>query len=168
MPDLATLGSMFGLLQTARDLVQGIISARDSVIVQSKVIELQGIIVDAMGAAMDARTEQAALLDRVSELEKEIAKLKTWEAEKQNYELKEVAPRVFAYSIKEAMRGTEPAHQICQNCYNNGFKSILQHETKFPGRCDVLACHACGSDIYLTGHPLPDHFKAKPSSRGRP
>lgn len=26
------------------------------------------------------------------------------------------------------------------------------------GRCDVLACHHCGSEIYLTGERRPEHI----------
>jgi hypothetical protein len=33
------------------------------------------------------------------------------------YELKEVRPGVYAYSVKEAMRGPEPEHKICANCF---------------------------------------------------
>jgi hypothetical protein len=167
MPDLATIGATLSALQGARDLIQGIISARDSVMIQGKVLELQGVILDAQGAAMDARAEQSTLLDRVGDLEKEIARLEAWEAEKQRYELKRIGEGIFTYVVKESMRGSEPEHQLCANCYSAGLKSILQQETRFPGAATVLTCHGCGSDIYTAGYPHPEHGKTKPSSRRR-
>jgi hypothetical protein len=133
--------------------------------IQAKVIELQSAILAAQSGALSAQSEQASLLIRVGELEKEIAQVKAWEAEKQKYELKELKPGNFAYTITDSMRGSEPTHHICANCYSNAFKSILQNEMRFPGRCDVWACHSCGSAIYINGHWHPEHGSTKRSSR---
>jgi hypothetical protein len=40
----------------------------------------------------------------VRTLENEIARFKDWDAEKQRYELAQIAPKVFAYSLKQTYR----------------------------------------------------------------
>jgi len=50
-------------------------------------------------------------VERISELEKEVAGFKTWETEKQKYVLKELGqPGLFAYTLEPEARGSEPSH----------------------------------------------------------
>jgi hypothetical protein len=99
------------------------------------------------------------LVEHVRELEKEMTDLKAWNADKKRYKLTDVGPGLTAYTLKKGMENGEVPHNLCASCYQNGKKSILQPETRFPGRCDVLACHRCGSALYLSGGPDPAHFK---------
>jgi hypothetical protein len=73
-----------------------------------------------------AQSRYAALLERVSELEKEVASFETWETEKENYEPKEVAFGAFVYVLKESMRRPEQNAWFCANCYQHRKKSFLQ------------------------------------------
>jgi U3 small nucleolar ribonucleoprotein component len=49
--------------------------------IQGKVFELQQVILAAQQDALTANEAQATLLKRIRELEKEVASLKTWQAE---------------------------------------------------------------------------------------
>lgn len=124
-------------IKTAFDMTKALKDINDAAIRNAAVIELQEKI-------LSARDAQTALLDRVSHLEKEVADFEKWEAEKEEYELKEVFSQTFAYSIKESARGTRPSHLICANCYEGRKKSILQ-------RADGahLACPDCKTRIRI-------------------
>src|ERR1700676_1598778 len=106
-------------LKTAFDIAKGLKDIDDTVRRNAAVIELQEKI-------LAAREAQSALLDRVGELEKEVAKFETWDTEKKRYELKALRVDVFAYMLKPEARGTEPPHWLCANCYENGKKSFFQ------------------------------------------
>ena len=135
------------------DMAKGLKDINDSAIRNAAVIELQEKI-------LAAREAQSALLDQVSELEKEVARLKAWEAEKERYELKALRDGdepPIAYALKEAMAGTEYPHWICATCYQQNKKSLLQPESRDPGRCLVYVCHECGTDLYVQGDWMPEH-----------
>jgi hypothetical protein len=117
-----TLGS----LKAAFEIAKSFVGVRDATVIQSKVFELQREILAAQQSALSAQQAQSSLLQQIGDLEKQIADMKTWEAEKERYQLTEVAPRVFAYTLKPEMSGVEPVHWICAVCYQNGKKSILQ------------------------------------------
>jgi hypothetical protein len=106
----AEIMSGLGGLKAAFDLAKGLKDIDDATRRNAAVIELQEKILTAQQA-------QSALLERVSELEKQVASFEQWSAEKEKYELKEIHPHSFAYVIKENARGNEPSHLICAACY---------------------------------------------------
>ena len=110
----------------------------------SSAIELQEKILAAQAA-------QAALVESVSTLEKEVADLKAWDAEKKRYTLADIGNGALAYEVKEDARGTEPQHRLCANCYHDGHKSILQPETVIPGMWHVFVCHRCSAVLWPHG-----------------
>jgi hypothetical protein len=119
-----------GIFKTLLDTAKGLNDIHDATIRNSVAIELQEKILTAYEA-------HAALLQRVRALEEEVASLKTWDTEKQRYELVELHGGSLAYAVKESMRGSEPPHYICASCYQQGHKSLLQ-----------------GMDVYHGGHQL--------------
>jgi hypothetical protein len=129
------------------------IGLRDAQALQPKLLEFQSKLWDANSSALAAQQQQFTLLETVRELKEEVARLKNWEAEKKRYELKHIPPstQVLAYALKAEMQGSEPMYYICAACHEKGKKSILQPETRFPGRSLVMVCHPCGSSLYLTG-----------------
>jgi hypothetical protein len=130
-------------------------------LIQTKVFELTREIMAAQACALEAQTAQSELLNRVRDLEAEITKLEAWNTEKQRYQLTEFGPGMTAYTLKPGMENGEPAHQLCANCYNAGQKSVMQTETRDPGRCEVLVCHRCDSDLYIHGMRQPEHHTMK-------
>jgi hypothetical protein len=148
---LAAFKTMFDMAKALKDI-------NDAAIRNGAVIALQEQI-------LSAQAQQATLIDRIRELEEEVARFETWNAEKRRYELKELRDRLIAYSVKEEARGTEPPHSICPDCYQQGVKSILQHVIRTPGRTDVLICQRCGWEAYLNGAWQPEHGATKSASR---
>jgi Zn finger protein HypA/HybF involved in hydrogenase expression len=123
---LTDLSGALGALQSASNIIKTLAGLRSESERSAKLIELQSQIVAAQISAIQANTAQSNLIDRVRQLEAQIAKMETWSAEKQRYELKAVSTRAFAYALKAEASGSEPFHYICQNCYEKGKKSILQ------------------------------------------
>lgn len=146
MPDMSALGAAMTSFKAMKDITEAMIGMRDTALFQSKAIELQSKIMDAQNSVFAANEERAALVERVSQLEAKVTSLEAWEAEKQRYELKHLPPGAYAYSLKEEARGTEPAHYICQPCYESRKKSILQSKGPHNG-VEKFSCPACGAEI---------------------
>lgn len=142
--------------KAAMDITKGIKDIDDRTRRNEAVIELQEKILGAQAA-------QAALVERIGDLEKEVTRLKAWDAEKQRYKLDQLRPGVVAYSPKEELANGEPPHQLCAACYDAGFKSFLKQETWNPGRCNVMVCHGCGWFAYVVGAADPSHRTLRPT-----
>ena len=141
-----------GAVKTAFDMAKALQGIHDTAARDRAVIELQKEI-------LVAQTAQSALVESESALKKEVADLKAWDADKQRYQLRDIGRGITAYALKEGMQNGEPEHYLCAACYQRHQKSILQPETRSPGMTKTLVCHDCGSALYLSGTPHPEHFK---------
>ena len=138
------VGELFdglGAFKTMLDLAKGLKDLNDATARSAVAIELQEKILAAQG-------QQAVLIEKVGQLEKHVADLEAWDTDKHRYELKEFASGQFAYALKPEAAAGDPAHMLCANCYAHNEKSILQTETRFPGRHDVTFCPNCGNDMF--------------------
>ena len=142
-----------GAFKTMFDLAKGLKDLNDATTRNAVAIELEEKI-------LTAQAEQSALIQQISELEAKVAQLETWDADKKRYELTEFAPGQFAYVLKPEAAAGEPTHMLCQRCYNQNQKAILQTEVRFPGRHKVTFCQNCGTDLFspetggrTEGHP---------------
>jgi hypothetical protein len=114
-----------------------------------------------------AQSRYSEAIERIRDLEKELSKFETWEAEKQRYELKEVAPGAFAYLPKESMRGAEPPHWLCANCYQAGKKRLLQAHR---GDASFIyhKCQECSGEIRVPKPPSPSRQAFADTGRRNP
>jgi CII-binding regulator of phage lambda lysogenization HflD len=128
-----TLGGL-SALKTAMDMAKALKDINDATIRNSAVIELQEKI-------LAAREAQTTLLERIGDLEKEVASFEKWNAEKENYQLASIHADTFAYVRKPSAEGNVPSHYICATCYEGRKKRILQ-------RADAahVMCPDCKSD----------------------
>lgn len=149
MVEISAAVSSFGAL---KDAIQSWIKLRDTSLTQEKKIEFQSMLIDAQTNIIAINDERSALIKRVAELEKEIMDLKTWDAEKDRYELKQPRIGSFVYALKqEFVDGGEPAHWICPHCYQQFKKSILQ-TIRIPNEGIKSGCLACGNRIDASFH----------------
>lgn len=167
MPDVASIGAALTGLKTAADIAKTMIDMKSHAETQGKVIELQSVILAAQSSALDAQAAQSTLLEEIRNLKEQVARVKDWETQKKRYELHELETTkgVFVYRLKQDVQPPEPMHQICANCYENGQKSLLQQEVRYPGIAYVLVCLNCGADVYQHGHWQPEHSGRKKPSR---
>lgn len=165
---LAEISAGLSSLKAISDIVQGLNAANIQLSINDIKIGLQDHILKAQQALFTAQQAQTESSQKIGELEQEIMRLKNWEAEKQRYELKPLRDGDYAptaYAVKESMTNGEPAHWICANCYQKGVKSILQAETRFPGRALVFVCHECDSELYAHGVARADQGRPRPRQR---
>ena len=130
-----------GLFKTMMDMARGLKDINDTAIRNGAVIELQEKI-------LSAREAQTVLLERVSDLEKEVAGFEAWERQKNRYQLQKLPPSVFVYTLKPAMAEGEPAHYICAKCYEHRKRSILHGAGKEQG-VETFHCQECNSKFYV-------------------
>ena len=166
MVDMGTIASAVGSLNAAAQIAKGMLSLHDMQAVQGKVIELQGVILAAQSSALAAQSDQFALLERVRNLEAKIVKLEAWNAEKQRYELTEVGTGVFTYILKAPMKGPQPIHCICSECYEHGHKSVLQWAGNMYGSV-TLKCPKCKTEITASEDHPNYPFKREQGGGGR-
>jgi hypothetical protein len=74
MPDISPIATIFTSLKAAKDLAETMVDLRDAAAFQSKLLEFQSKLIDANSAAFAAQDERSTLLQRVSALEKEVAR----------------------------------------------------------------------------------------------
>ena len=146
MTDIAMISGTITSLKAAFDISKAMLGIRDTSLIQGKVIELQAEILTAQSSAFSAQTDQFTLLERVRDLEKQLTELEAWSAEKQRYQLTELAPGAFAYVLKPEMAAGEPKHRLCANCYQHGRKSILQIFAS-PRNTEIWKCYECQADV---------------------
>lgn len=101
----------------------------------------------ALVSNLDSAEKQAALSDRVRELEKQITEVENWERQMQRYYLFEFPTKALAHAIKQGMEQGEPLHYLCTACVDKKQKSTLQPH----GR--LLFCPACKTNIAMQEAP---------------
>jgi len=160
MVDISAVAGALSSLKAVKDIAESMIGLSNAESVRGKVLEIQSKMLDAQAFAFAAQEERTALVERVRDLEKEVTALKAWGAEKKNYELKRVAIGAFARVGKEEMRGAEPNHWLCDNCYQHSKKSTLQGHGRDPcdARTTIYKCgdQQCGAMIRVPWDVNPD------------
>lgn len=160
--DMGALAAALASLKAAKDIAEAMVGLRDAAAFQGKLIEFQSKIIDANNAAFAAQEERSALLQRVRDLEEQVARLKAWETEKQRYQLENLYVGSFAYVLKEEARGAEPIHWLCAKCYQEGKKRILQISKAIAlGAEHVYTCPECNSTIMVSSNIGPGGRKPR-------
>jgi hypothetical protein len=97
-------------LRSALDITKAMVGLHNAEAFRAKSIELQTVILESLDKAIEAREAYSTQLDRIRALEAEIAQLKNWDVEKQNYELKPIGNGSVAYMLKPT--NVAPSHRI--------------------------------------------------------
>lgn len=143
----AWLDSIMSPLNAAGDTLQKLIETRDLIKFGDDFRKLLAEVIAAQRGALTAQANEATLLDRIRDLEEEVTRFETWQAEKARYERRNVGYSAFAYVLKKAERGTETPHWACTHCYENGKIVTLQYG-RFEKRTGPFwRCPACHNDI---------------------
>jgi hypothetical protein len=125
MVDIAIVGTA---LKTATDALKSVKDLVVGTAVKTQISQAYEEILAARETAMAAQEERFTLLERIRTLETELADLKAWGSEKEQYELKQVNPGSSAYVPKPGTEAAKSPHWLCPNCYTNGKKSFMQHQ----------------------------------------
>jgi len=147
--DIGQIGAAVSSLKVAGEIAVGLVNLKTMAEVQAKAIELNQKILAAQYALFDANAAQTTLIQRVSELEKQIASMEAWETQKQRYKMTSPFNGCTVYALQKSMSEGEPPHYICANCYQNRKPSILQNGTstsKEGGSWGLLVCPVCKAE----------------------
>lgn len=150
MPDMSLIQNAVLGLQTAANIAKGLVHLNSMADVQLKVIDLQTSILSAQSSALAAQSDQFAMIERIHNLETEVAEIKAWEEEKQRYQMATPWEGFFVYALKESGKGTEPPHWICEHCYQEGRKAILQKRPN-PNKpmFKIMKCSHCSFQMEM-------------------
>jgi hypothetical protein len=148
MVDISAIAGLASSLKSASDLVKAMIELRDTAAFQSKLIDLQSEIRSAQSSALTANAEQAAMADKLRQLERQLAEYESWEREKERYQLKDFGGGTFAYVLRADKASGEPHHMLCPKCFQERRKSILQGYGRTEGQ-EAVHCQSCERTIYL-------------------
>ena len=149
MSEFQAVAATLASLNTAGNIVKAFLDVRGAIQEQGKIFELQRVILAAHQSALSAQEPQSALLQRIRDLEKQIADFETWEREKPRYQMMDVNPSrgsVIVYALKEEAKGTEPIHLLCAKCFQHRIKSPLQSSPKTDRGQRVHFCPECKTE----------------------
>ena len=142
---------------TAKKFVTALIDAKVGGALQAQGSQLLGEIIALQITISGLVKEKDAAHEEAQEYKNRYLQLADWNAQAARYELKEIATGVFVYASKNDTEGTDPAHWLCPNCYQDRNKSILQRKSRDWGgttyacpRCSTSICdHADCSEVHI-------------------
>jgi hypothetical protein len=138
---LSAISGLAALAKTVGDIA----NSNDSAQRNALLIEFQKALIQTQGITASEQVKNASLVARIQDLEHEIARLRDWGAERERYELKEVAAGLFARIDRGYEGNFQSAHKYCATCFEQGIKSPLQQQPIEIGRKLSLSCYRCNS-----------------------
>ncbi len=162
---LVYIGQGLNALKTAPEIVKAISGLRAGSKINKNTVDLNQQIMAAQMALISAHQEQSALIKQVDALEKRIAYLQEWNAEKVHYELKSINPGAFAYVLKKDSETGKPPHWLCPACYNRSIPAILQRSYRAaPSHMAHYECPECKNVILVNWKATPENLVISPPS----
>lgn len=145
MVDIVMFQSALSGLKTAADIALGIGKLNTMVEVQAKAIELQQILLSVQSSALNAQAEQFSLIQTIRELEKEVAEIKAWQAQKLRYKLVSPWDGTLVYALTQESAQSEPPHWLCTMCFEAGGKGFYSSQNK--SNRLLLICDKCKGEL---------------------
>jgi hypothetical protein len=121
-------------IKGAIDIAKAALDARDDAKAKAAINDMIGLLLEANTSALAISNEARKLSADLDAKTLELRELKERQRERENYVLYEVARWRFVYRSQ-----LEPAHYLCQNCFDSGVKSVLRH-THYASFEDELVC----------------------------
>lgn len=146
MFDMGTIAAALSSLKNAKDLAESLTDAKQALETDRVKAELLPLITQAYTQVLEARLAQADLADELREAKAQIAKMEEWKREAQRYRLQSIGADAYCYVLKPEAAGEEPPHGLCQNCYENQRKAVLQL-ARVENRYRILACPHCRAEV---------------------
>lgn len=144
--DMGSIAAAATSLKAAADIAKALGELKSISDIQSKVIELQSKILAAQSSALSAQSEHMTMVQRVAELEKELALVKAWDRQKQRYKLTSPWSGCLVYALREDRKEADPPHWICTKCFEDGRKSIVNQVSDKNG-WTMIVCPMCNSQM---------------------
>jgi hypothetical protein len=148
MDDISAIDGLTNSLRAVAELTKALKDISDPGAIPTTIYELAKEIMSAQSCALAVQSEQFDLAQGKRELEEEIVRLRAWNTERYRYQLQSVGPGANAYVVKETMRGSDPVHWICADCFQIGKKRFL-NESHSDLHHVYHKCQECGGKIRI-------------------
>jgi len=127
MVDMSTISAALTSLNAASKFIKDSIEKIKDNAVREKVEELLNAIIPLQTHVITLQAMNSESIKEKEALEKKLKEIEDWSEESSRYELKELAPRVYVYTIKADSSYVGPIHNLCTNCFDiHHKKSIIQ------------------------------------------
>ncbi len=130
--DIASMAALAGTLKTCYDLGNAAIGLNDSNKLSTAIAQMNKQLLEAQHSLFVLSGQAFALQQQLVQSEEQKRKLEASLEERDRYVLFEVGREQFVYRFKveqEVAAGpgiSQPAHYICQPCFDNGRKVVLR------------------------------------------
>lgn len=150
---MTTLVSALSGIKQVKDVAEAAVNAKQAIDVGRVQSELLPAIVESYTQLLEAKMTQMELANRLRDAEdamrqahEQLARREDWAAEAARYRLTTVGDHAYAYALKPEAALDEPPHYLCQPCYSQRKKSILQYAGGRNGR-NIMTCPLCRAEV---------------------
>lgn len=152
--DATQIGIVATSLSVAKDIGKALIGIRDFNVVAERVAALNDQLLKAQEALLAHNTAMFQLQSENFEAREELRKLKEAVNERSCYALVDLGKGHLAYRLAIAAQSSAPdaaanvhaPHYVCQPCYDNGRKVVLQRNY-YMGIAGGLDCPVCKNHV---------------------
>ena len=157
MEELTSLKEFADAMKSLVDVAKGLTSLGLGDKGMARVSAMNSAVIGVQSLAMTIQSEHMALVDRAHQLENEIAALKQWDINRDDYELIMVGgKKASVYKKKISPDAEGEVHWFCQKCFENKRKSSMQPKEFIPtGLYRVWACSVCGENFQIEANYSP-------------
>lgn len=158
MEIIATIDTAIGAAKGAIDLVKSLRGMRGKQ--PPELTAAFDKISSAQQAILEAKQMVFALIEENAALKKRLGELERHDAERQHYQLQAIGPGAFAYVSQEAASDGKQVPWLCQSCFEEAKKSVLQLvERKFYH--DAYQCPRCSTTLLVPNNLKPAILTSK-------
>ena len=136
-------------LRTAMGFGRDLLSLKVDRDATAKIAGMNDAILNAQSYAIAAQVHEMDQAIRIRALEEEVERLQSWDAKKDDYELKSLGRTSFVYVVNKSSEICEPPFWMCPTCFENAKKSIMQKQIIDRG-WDRWGCPVCKTQVRVT------------------
>lgn len=141
-------------IKTALDILKGLKKSQASGCILAEIADLQTALIEVQQGIMSANQIHVGDIQRIRDLEEELAHLKAWDGEKERYEMRVPWTGATVYALKPSERAGEPPHWLCATCYQQRRKRIL-HAKGAGMTATRWECPDCETEILVSNGVAP-------------
>jgi hypothetical protein len=128
------------------DLTRVALDARDDAKAKAAIGDMSNRLSEAFVSGLAIAEKNLALMAQVADMDQQLRELQGRMAERDKYVLHEVAPGRFVYRFEPPVKASDsravPTHHLCQPCFDQGKKIVLQLATAGEWEPPALLCPA--------------------------
>jgi hypothetical protein len=141
------------------DIAKGLMSAHDAHTLMQARTEILEKLLTLQENALSLQERYSSLINQRDQLAQKLTQNEDWAKTQVQYQLKEIHPRVYAYSAKSALPALSNQPLYCSNCFASQRISILVYQGNGENYHKFL-CHGCNKEFqFYTGDTSGSDFE---------